>query len=485
MAWIDETKGAVEAERKGAWSPAATGLALHLGDAVRTKAASSARLRFAGGRLLAIGENALVRLGASTEVGQPRVKIDFGEVELEGEGTLLVDTARGVARLDPGTRLRIRATADSARYEVLVGRAVLLDSAGDVVVGTGEGVEILPGGGLTRYQISVGAPIIEPPAAAAPDAAPPGLAPQAAPTEPAEPEPPDREAATARAPTVADVALPGGESAIIHDRHASVAVRVRFDHLCPGGGAVEVASGASFRAPKQRASGNASGIVLLPPGTHRYRVLCGAGSSEPEARAAGRLTLKRDSGTAPLPRTAAVNVIEADGRRYTVLYQTRLPALWFVWPEAPVGVRYRLHVETQDKEQVKAQVFPAATARHRLPSGAMGEGQHRLWFSAPGGKTSPRTDLAIRFDNAAATAQLQSPKDGGRWAGSDVAVAGVALEGSTVSIGGQPLTVDTHGRFRGTAPPPGPGERAIAVRLEHPRSGIHYYIRRVAGVSRQ
>jgi hypothetical protein len=75
---------------------------------------------------------------------------------------------------------------------------------------------------------------------------------------------------------------------------------------------------------------------------------------------------------------------------------------------------------------------------------------------------------------------VQAPRDGARLLDPDVEVAGVALEGSQVTVGGQRLAVDPQGRFRGRAPRPVSGVRAIAVRLEHPRSGVHYYVRRVA-----
>ena len=58
-----------------------------------------------------------------------------------------------------------------------------------------------------------------------------------------------------------------------------------------------------------------------------------------------------------------------------------------------------------------------------------------------------------------------------------IAVDGVTVEGAKVSVGGQPLAVDVHGRFHVEAAPVD-GDDAVAVRLEHPRTGIHYYVRR-------
>jgi len=238
------------------------------------------------------------------------------------------------------------------------------------------------------------------------------------------------------------------------------------------GGTVVVARGTSFRKPRQRVVARTSAVLTLPAGAHRYRVLCVGGSPQ----AAGKLVVKADSGTAPVPRTAASNTIDTDGRRYTVLYQTRLPSMTFVWPGAPADGPFTLHIETEGKERTVV----AAGGRHTLPAGAVSEGAHSFWFTAGDGKSSRPTSVKVAFDNAAVTAQLSAPREGSPSSEGEVEVAGIALEGSTVTVAGQKLALDPQGRFRGRAPRPGPGERAIAVRLEHPRTGVHYYVRRMA-----
>jgi hypothetical protein len=60
-----------------------------------------------------------------------------------------------------------------------------------------------------------------------------------------------------------------------------------------------------------------------------------------------------------------------------------------------------------------------------------------------------------------------------------VSVEGVTIDGAKVSAGGQALAVDDHGRFRAEVAPLS-GDEAVVVRLEHPRTGIHYYVRRPA-----
>jgi hypothetical protein len=164
-----------------------------------------------------------------------------------------------------------------------------------------------------------------------------------------------------------------------------------------------------------------------------------------------------------------------------VLFQTQLPRLTLAWPGAPTGAGLELHLESPAGERT----VPAASPSRPLPSGTMQEGTYTWWYRAPDGKQSPRTTLSIRFDNAAPTAQFfraPSPATGDAPPGA-ITVDGVTVEGAKVSVDGQPLRVDGHGRFRADVAPL-EGDDAIAVRLEHPRTGVHYYVRRRADVRR-
>ena len=214
-------------------------------------------------------------------------------------------------------------------------------------------------------------------------------------------------------------------------------------------------------------------ILRLKPGTRSYQVRCdGAPASEPGA--SGVLSLRRDTGDVPLPRRPPANVIDADGRRYTVLFQTRLPQLTLAWPDAPAGAeRAQLHLDSGGAERV----IDGASLRRPLAAGTLAEGTYTFWYQAPNGKQSPRTTLSIRFDNAAPTAQFFRPTAPGKGAAGVVTVDGVTVDGAKVSVGGQPVAVDARGRFR-TEAAPLEGDDAVAVRLEHPRTGVHYYVRR-------
>ena len=150
------------------------------------------------------------------------------------------------------------------------------------------------------------------------------------------------------------------------------------------------------------------------------------------------------------------------------------------WPKAPAGAAgLELHLESP----AGARVLSIANPDRPVPAGTFQEGTYSWWYTAGEGKQSPKTTIVIRFDNAAPTAQFfRVSTDAGvaRPHGS-VPVDGVTVEGAKVSVGGNSLPVDARGRFRGDVAPQA-GDDAIAVRLELPRTGVHYYVRRRSDV---
>ena len=60
-------------------------------------------------------------------------------------------------------------------------------------------------------------------------------------------------------------------------------------------------------------------------------------------------------------------------------------------------------------------------------------------------------------------------------------MAGVALEGASVSVSGVDLPLDAQYRFRDTASPK--PEMPSRIRISHPKHGVHYYLRKQKGES--
>ncbi len=264
-------------------------------------------------------------------------------------------------------------------------------------------------------------------------------------------------------PTSVDVALPTGESAIIHDPTRKVAVQIDLAGACTGGGVLELADArGSFRAPRR--IGGDKAAFFAGAGVTRYRVRCDGGG----AVKTGSVRVAGDTGAAAVVRTAPVNLIETDGRRYNVTYQNRLPAITVSWNEATGASK--LHVISNSGPE---RTFDGSGA-HKLASGTLTEGSHILWITT-GARSSARTTVKIGFDNAAPTAQITAPPARAPWT-DDVAVTGVTVEGWSVAVDGKPADRDGSGRFRAEVATA--GKNAFAVRLAHPQHGVHYYLRR-------
>jgi hypothetical protein len=276
-------------------------------------------------------------------------------------------------------------------------------------------------------------------------------------------------------PERADFSLRAGLSATIHDPSPPSDVRIRFAELCRGAGVLELAGAreGEWTAVHSRASA----IARFRRGAQRYRVRCADGDKLGKAVASGRLTVLADAGTRPLAQTAPHNAVDADGRRYTVLYQNRLPAITFRWPRAPSGGRFRLVVQPRRGRRIELSL---ASAHRTLDSGALAEGSYQYWFEALGDgrrPVSPRSSLTIDFDNAASSGYLVSPRPEAGWSGESVVVGGGAIEGWRVAVRGTALPLDRQHRFQARVSR-ARDENGIAVEFRHPIHGVHLYVRR-------
>ncbi len=280
-------------------------------------------------------------------------------------------------------------------------------------------------------------------------------------------------------PKFADLTLPAGETATIHDASAPTAVRIRFGTQCPDEGAVEVSLSNSFAKLSMSSRGKGAAIISVIPGNNRYRVRCvKGGTASGNAVASGQLWVRKDTGAQQLPRRAPVNTVESDGRHYTVMFQNLLPELTFVWPGMDKGAGdYTLVLEPT--RGGKAQRIATRGPRLTLESGQVTEGMYRWWFElGQPNKRSSVTTLQLLFDNAAQAAYVKEP-EGAIAAGlSQVAVSGTAVDEATISVGGAALQTDAQYRFKGMVAVP-KEDHALAIRIAQPQYGIHYYLRAI------
>jgi hypothetical protein len=467
VAQLTEARGIVDRDDAPAgdtWRTTIVGETYTWDEAVRTAPDATASLVLGGTSGVRMQPGTIVRFlrQPSDRAG---VAVTSGEVELDSSGGgLSLVTHAGTVELEAGTRIRLRA-GPAEHIEVVAGRVQFDDG---VAVEAGHAVLVEVGSVILEDQSpDAGAPPepdAGPPVVEAPDAGVDAFVEAAEIVEGDEGS--GGEAPLSPSPARAHFALASGESATVHDAAAPVAVRLDPPAGC--GGLVSVTLATSGRGT--RFEGTGAVIVSVPAGRVRYTVRCATGQVAERART-GAITVRRDDGSLRLESVPPRNLFDADGRRYDVLYQNALPIVTFRWAQAGAGP-YQVEVVSGGRTRTVA----ASGASHVFDSGALRDGEHRLTYIA-GARRSATTIVRVRFDNAAPTAHIREPR--GTVARGSVHVAGMAIEGATVSVGGTPLALDGDNRFEGDVAAPADLD-AIAIRFAHPRSGVHYYLRHVS-----
>jgi hypothetical protein len=388
---------------------------LETGATLTVPAGSTVSVARGDARAETAGPSAL-KLGDGTTL----VEVTSGDVALHGDAADAVAAVPGGAvTAKTGGAAAIHVEKDTTAVDGQQGETSLRGKKGEKIIGAGESATMAANGEIT----------VSPP-------------------------PPER--------TVASISA--GESPVLHDPKAPVPVRVEFGEACPSTGVVELAREKTFKKPLARSGGTGSANVLVPAGSFHYRVRCIGG-----AGATGTLRVDRESGHAPLPKTAARTTVEMDGREYTILYQNLLPEVTLAWRKAPAKPSYTFVIKPA-KGAEKRLNNPGASLK--LSAGELREGTYTTWVEAVLGARSEESRIVIEFDNAAPSASIEVSANANAFR-----VKGNVLDGSTVSANGKALPLDRHLRFEGEVAP-GEREDGIAVRIAHPKAGIHYYVTR-------
>ncbi len=459
----------------GEWTPVEGDDAFHDGDGLRTFENAEAMLELAGGGKVRVEADATIRFrrNASDSAAATSVDIESGLAEVEaGKDAVGIKTRFGLAILSGGGKVRVDRVDGAERYRVEIGEAVFPSEDGaSKTLQAGNVLDI----GIGLAELEPVAPVVAPTPAPEPiveapvvdagnDAA--VAADEKPPADNDAPSGPPKD--TLNTVASAELELPIGGTVTINDPKPPTAIGFALTGTCPEGGALEV--------ERRRAHGKAINVALKP-GSHNYRVFCfdGAGKLQRTVVARGTVRVRRATGSAQLPTTAPRNRIDVDGRRYTVMFQNLLPEIEVRWPNAATGGSYTLERTFNGQTTSERSDKPSV----RFAAGQIAEGEHRLRFKS-GTTTSDETTLAVRFDNAAPSVSLRSPAATGFDAGGEVRVSGVAIADTRVSILGRAIDLDRQHRFDTTVSLP-TGSHAFAVRIEHPRTGVHYYVRRERG----
>ena len=275
-------------------------------------------------------------------------------------------------------------------------------------------------------------------------------------------------------PDVIDIGVQAGESFVVHVAEPPAAIRFRTGQKCPLGSLLRLSDKAS--------RGQDGGVSMnIAQGRHRYTVQCigESGKLEGKAAFAGNVIVTRDSGRARLPSKAPTSMVEADGRKYRVIYQNLLPKIYFSWRKAPKSASYAVIVA---KNGGGTKRFTTGKPEYAFSAGSLRDGVHRLTFEQVGGRgrRSKATTLEIRFDNVAPKASIREPADHSFPAGQTVNISGVAVDGWKASVPGGTIEMDKQHRFSGNVVFAGKN-RSLAIRLSSAKRRVHYYLRRSGG----
>lgn len=395
------------------------GATLRLGAGTTAKlVANGVTLALAGGSRMTIGDSLLfgLELGVGTASVPPsttgKVSVPGGTVDLQG-----TDSLGAKARLDVSPK-------GEAKVAVLEGGVKLVGAApgAELALKTGETANVAKAGNIQQK---------------------------------------------AKIPDYYDLVVVVGETSAltIHDPRGATALQFSYPGKCGGGGTIEMDTDGRFRTPRIT-GGRDSANILAEAGAYSYRLTCGAGPV-----ASGRIVVRRDAGTRPLPKDPPVNPIDADGRTYRISYQSLVPNVKIKVPGA--GRKFKLHLATGGQEET----FESAKPEFVVDGKKLKEATYTYWVDRDGVKQDKVSTLIIDFDQTAPQVYIESPPNGRAFAG-DVEVRGAVLPGWTAKVGGVEIPVDKNTRrFRATVQPPS-GAQALAIRLSHPQRGVHYYLRR-------
>lgn len=211
---------------------------------------------------------------------------------------------------------------------------------------------------------------------------------------------------------------------------------------------VQVARDAEFASPVLQ--GPVGKLVVVPIPVRApvyYRVLDGQG----QPGKAGRIDFAADLASVRDTATRSDTVAET-GQKATVVYQTKVPALTFVFTsQADVkSWRFRLYrAQELDKEPLVDRKAPEP--KLVLEPGVLEEGEF-LWsataLDANGAeKAGARMNkLSVQYDNARTSLFIERPLQGER-ATAETKAVGVAPRSSQLFINGKPVRPDDAGRF--------------------------------------
>ncbi len=438
LAVLTEMTGGPDRDRAAAvekWIEAEVGDDFESGDGARTGQKESAFFRLGTGARLELKPNSQIRFqGQTGKRGAIGLKVEVGEADVRtNEGTLMIDSEFGPITLDANSAVSLRRDGARMAVRVELGSIEIGDSKQSVVAGDSIDLEI---GGIIVDE--------------------PEVIPEAPVEPPSAPEPPVV-LEIGDGVSSADLVVSAGDSFVVHDPEPPTKIAFNLSAVCKGPG--------ELRSGKKKTQADKRAALSFDRGEHAYEIRC---LDAPERVAAsGTVRVLQDSGTTKLPTFTPQANVATDGRRYTVMYQQKLPQVTVTWPSAPSASSYTL--------TIGGRTIATSAPSYTFASGSLRAGTHQLTFSAASDppRKSRTTTVAVTYDSQAPAARVSLP-DRGFAEGENVTVAGQALPGWTVSVDGKELEVDSQRRFSADSAAKG----TLPIAFSHPTHGMHYYLRR-------
>lgn len=257
----------------------------------------------------------------------------------------------------------------------------------------------------------------------------------------------------------AELVVTAGESATIHVPTTDQAV-VQIMASC------KTSTDLRIEAPTNVVEDRAT----LAIGRHPYEIRCD-GATAPTY--AGTIELVADAGTGHVMDRAPRRGISLDGRTYTFSIEGAFPVIDLAVPAT--ASQYRLDFE---RDGAPYMTLEGANPVFSLDATALKLGTY-LVRTTLDGKLGSTTKLVIQVNPHAAVASIAEPVDGATWS-SPVRVAGVAIPGAQVSVSGVGVVVGDEQQHRFVAELDVGGASTLAIRVQHPQLGLHYFLRRRA-----
>ena len=266
-----------------------------------------------------------------------------------------------------------------------------------------------------------------------------------------------------------DVDLGVGTTATIHDPLGET--RVNFHSTrCKAGMQIELARDSRF-SPRTANQGVPGVVMSVGTGAWHYRASCMAGGMPEAPFATGQLAVARDDARRRIMMEFPYTTVEADGRTYKISYQANVPV---VIARRPTGGETLHLVSPNGSQKLDAR---GTNGDITVGAGPLVDGTHSFWFTRGGVTVGKVSTLVIAFDESAPQVMLEAPADGDP-ATSRVEVRGSVVAGWNVAFEATKIPVDAKQRFTARVRLRD-GFKSIALRLEHPQRGTHFYVRRL------